>query len=63
MKEYELRLHRADGTLSIVMKTVALDDSDARSCASRMLSGDIETIDLLNADEQIGRVQRRYGLG
>jgi hypothetical protein len=62
MKEYELRLHRADGTLSVVMKTSAADDSDARLCASRMLSGDIESVDLLNADEQVGRVQRRYSL-
>jgi hypothetical protein len=45
------------------MKTMAVDDSDARQCASKMLSGDIESIDLLNADEQVGKVQQRYSLG
>jgi hypothetical protein len=59
MQEYELRLHKADGVLSIVMKAIELTDSDAKLSAAQMLVGDIEFIHLFNADQKIGTVRRR----
>ncbi len=39
--DYEIRLHRADGTLSIVMLVSAVGDLDARSQAADMLKGEM----------------------
>ena len=35
--DYEIRLHHADGTLSIVMMTAAVSDADASAQAKLML--------------------------
>lgn len=41
MQDYEIRLHRADGALSIVMMTAAASDVDAREQAGSFLKEDI----------------------
>jgi hypothetical protein len=41
MPDYEVRLYRADDTLSIVMKTFANGALDAQAAASAMLKGNI----------------------
>jgi hypothetical protein len=35
--DYEIRLHHADGTLSLVMMTAAISDADAKAQAIRLL--------------------------
>ncbi len=35
--DYEIRLHHADGTLSLVMITAAVSDADAKAQAALML--------------------------
>jgi len=56
MPEYEIRLHKADGTLSIVMKTHARDDSDAKAKATDMIKGDIIYARILSGEEEIAVV-------
>jgi len=41
MKAYDIRLYRADATLSIIMKTFANEPLDAQAQASAMLKGEI----------------------
>jgi hypothetical protein len=35
--EYEIRLHHADGSLSVVMMVTAIGDADAKAQATKML--------------------------
>ena len=39
--DYEIRLHRSDGTLSIVMLISAANDQDARGQAAAMVRSEI----------------------
>ena len=41
MQDYEIRLYRADGTLSIVMITAAASDADAKEKAGSLLREDM----------------------
>lgn len=41
MSDYEVRLHRPDGALSIVMKVKAVGETDAERQALTMLCGEI----------------------
>lgn len=41
MQDYEVRLYRADGALSVIMKISANGRLDAQAQASAMLKGDI----------------------
>lgn len=41
MQDYEIRLYRADGTLSIVMITAAASDADAKEQAGSLLREDV----------------------
>ncbi|HTT99459.1 MAG TPA: hypothetical protein VMF58_15535 [Rhizomicrobium sp.] len=58
MREYEMRLHRPNGVLSVVMKTLAIDDNDARRAASQYLIGDIAWARIFSDEEAVGVVQR-----
>jgi hypothetical protein len=58
MHEYEMRLHTNSGALSIVMKTLAIDDNDARRTASQLLIGNITSARIFKDDNTIGVVQR-----
>lgn len=61
MREYEMRLHRRDGVLSVVMKTLAIDDNDAQRAASQFLIGDIANARIFSGDKAVGLVQRALG--
>ena len=61
MREYEMRLHRPNGILSVVMKTLAIDDNDARRAASQFLIGDIVNARIFSGDRAVGLVQRALG--
>ncbi len=56
MSNYEIRLHRLDGTLSIVMKVTAVGDADARNQARTMLTADIPSAQIWRDDSLIGSV-------
>ena len=60
MREYEMRLHNRDDALSVIMKTVAIDDSDARSVASSFLIGDIVLAHVSRGDKDVGIVRRAF---
>jgi hypothetical protein len=60
MREYDMRLHRQNGVLSVVMKTVAIDDNDARRAASQFLIGDIVSASIFNDEKDVGVVRRVF---
>jgi len=61
MREYEMRLHRPDGALSVVMKTIAIDDHDAKRLAYQFLIGDIARAYIFSGDKDLGAVERIPG--
>jgi len=58
MREYEMRLHRLNGVLSVVMKTIAIDDNDAKRLAHQFLIGDIVRASIFSDDKDLGAVER-----
>lgn len=59
MSVYEIRLHRPDGALSIVMKAMATGDIDAKSQALAMLCGGICSAQIWRDDNLIDTVSLR----
>ena len=66
MPDYEIRLYRADGTLSIIMKTFAGGPIEIQATASAMLKGDVVRAEVWNdhryieALEAIDKVRAEY---
>jgi hypothetical protein len=56
MSVYEIRLHRPDGTLSVVMKVMATGDADAKTQALIMLAGGISNAHIWHDDDFIGSI-------
>jgi hypothetical protein len=54
MPEYEIRLHKADGTLSVMMFTFAFSDAEAAAQARLMLRGNIVLAHVWRDDHQVG---------
>jgi len=53
MQNYEVRLYRADGTLSIVMKTAANGVPEAQAAATAMLKGDIVRAEVWSDEQRV----------
>ncbi len=56
MAEYEIRLHKANDTLSIVMLTFAFSDRDAKAQAALMLQGEIAYAQVWCGEMPVGLV-------
>lgn len=52
--EYEIRLHRADGTLSIVLMTLALGPEQAKTQASALLRNGMVSAHVWHDGELVG---------
>jgi hypothetical protein len=58
-KDYEIRLHRRDGTLSLVMIVPATGDDDAKLQAKKMLRADLANAHVWDADGKlVGSIYR-----
>jgi hypothetical protein len=57
MLNYEIHLFKADGTLSILMSTVATGDVDAKLRAVGMLKGGITSAEVWRGLDMIGAVK------
>ena len=55
---FEARLHKADGSLSIIMKVNAFGPHDAKIQAERMLKGDIAYAIIRHGHAEIATVHR-----
>jgi hypothetical protein len=62
MSNYEIRLHRPDGSLSIVMKVAAVGDTDAKNQALIMLHNGISNAHIWRDDNLVGSVYAPIGL-
>jgi hypothetical protein len=57
-KDYEIRLRGQDGRLSILMRTLAESDADAKTKALRMLGPGLSEATLWRDDARIARLHR-----
>ena len=61
-KDYEIRLHRSDGELSLVAILPAMGDEDAKRLAKSMLQADLTDAHIWNEDgdlvQSIHKIQR-----
>ena len=56
--DYEIRLHKVDGTLSITKAIVAIGTADAAARAAKMLKGDLAYAIVWEGLEEIATVHR-----
>ena len=52
-KDYEIRFHRQDGTLSLVMIVPAMSDAEAKSRAKQMLQAGLTNAHVGDADGKL----------
>ena len=57
-KDYEVRFHRADGSLSLVMILPALSDRDAKRQAEKMLSAGLTNAHIWNDGELVDSIYK-----
>jgi hypothetical protein len=55
---YEIRFHRQDGRLSLVMLVPAASEADAKAQARRMLMGDLANANIWRAGTLVDSVYR-----
>jgi hypothetical protein len=57
---YEIRFHRQDGRLSLVMLVPAANEADAKDQARRMLMGDLANANIWRAGTLVDSVYRQH---